>query len=244
MDWYHKFLRLAFRNPLDRDTIAICQISFEKINELYISNNLRNQTVSFKPDVKNKNPLQKQQKEWESLSEEKLSDVNIVIENLNIAQDFILGGIYWDFNNTLNLSLQISNRFSNKSFERLYMEMYDVVRHEIRHLYDDSRGKNISSPRQNKRVDMVENVRNASTFILSEAELVSYIDGMVLRAKKNHVPFSNLVVETVNKVFSIKAGDYKNNSIPMAISSQIQQIENHTIQAIIQKARSHYPNLQ
>jgi hypothetical protein len=67
---------------------------------------------------------------------------------------------------------------------------------------------------------------------------------MVLQAKKNHVPFSNLVVETVNKVFSIKAGDYKNNSIQLSISSQIQQIESYTIHAIIQKARSHYPNLQ
>jgi len=127
----------------------------------------------------------------------------------------------------------------------MYMNLFEVVRHEIRHLYDSNSGKNINTQRVERQVNLVNYAHSLSGKILSETESQAYIDGIVLKAKRDHQPFSRLVILSVSNFFASYLGNYKQNkALTKEDILQIQQIEGLVCQTLIQRAQQKYPKLQ
>lgn len=245
MNWYDKFIKLAFRNPLDMDAIAISGIILSTIKQARSANGLSYQTISFRP-----NNLQNQYRRWNSLSEGTVNIVDITIEVLRMDKSFEVSGNYQHGLRTLNIMLQVpnvANNFPDRLFRPLYMKLFEVVRHEIRHEYDNSQGRNTNLPSIERQIRLIDTARLVSERFLHEVESPAYIEGLLLRAKRERRPFTQLAAVVVSEFFYTYLGDYQhqpNRAITPEIRLRIQQIETSALQTLIQRARQRYPRLQ
>ena len=221
-------------------SIAITKDIFSRIRNLYKVNGLKTQAISFKPKI-----FLMPQTNYERWIKGNLENLNIyiMIQKVTMNDEFNLGAKTPGIDSS-NLELNVSNSFSERSFEKLYAELFEVARHEVRHFMNALKGKKIVAPPLVKYVKVMDNIKNATDFMLSKAELVSFVDGIVLRAKRWRLPIRQAISQTIEKIFYVRAGDYRKIRLSEEDLVEIERFRNIILDKILEKAQSIYPNLK
>lgn len=252
MNWYNRFIRFAFRNPIETDSIAIVQEIFKQLKQLYINQDrsLRTQTMQYKPSP-NLNGLSLDSRYLEIIegmpNQRGIEDRRAIREKLvfhiNIHQvatisEVQMGGL--TIENDIEININIPNNFSERFFENLYALLFETVRHEIKHYVDLLHGKTPQEFRQRHSLRTIDNIRDASNYMLSKTEHMPFINGILLRAKRSMVPFEQAAMQTIDKVFATFDNNYYKPTPPSDLQ-EIQRIRQDILAFIIRKASIIYP---
>ena len=242
MNWYHKFLKLAHRNPIEKDSIAITQEIFQKIKQSYLNRNntMESQTLQYKPapNLGNLNT--------ETLTDDQMAIRDKLVFNINIHKttninEVQVGGM--SFGNSIEIDINIPNNFSNQSFESLYSWLFETIRHEIKHFINYLHGKSFQRFPKERSLRTLENIQRASHYILSKTELMPFINGILLRAKRWRIPFEQATLQTIDKILRSFDENYSKQNPPISPNDlqEIQNIRQHILNTIIEKASAIYP---
>lgn len=252
MNWYNRFLRFANRNPIEMDAIAITKEIFQQLKQLYINqnNSLRTQTISYKPSPNlaglslDSKPLEVIQGMPNQRGIEDRRDIredltfNINIHQSSIISEVQTGGL--TIENDTEINVNIPDNFSEQFFEDLYASLFETVRHEIKHYIDLLHGKKLQKFPQNHYLRTLDNILDASNYMLSKTENMPFINGILLRAKRWTIPFEEAALQTIDRVFATFDNNcYRPN--PPGDLQEIQRIRQDILTAIIRKANTIYP---
>ena len=234
-------IKLAWRNPIEMDSIAITQEIFQKIKQTYDSNHtIGTQTLQYKPSPNLGNFSQ------ESLTDDQRTIREILVFNINIhtvdnINEAQIGGM--SYGNDIEININIPTSFSEQHFESLYSWLFESVRHEIKHYVNFLHGKKFQTTHRQKSVKTLENIQSASNYILSKTELMPFINGILVRAKRWRIPFEQAVLQSIDRVFTGFDENYnrQNPPIPPNDLQEIQNIRQNVLNALLEKARTIYP---
>ena len=256
-NWYHKFIKEAFRNPFSQDAILISKDLFEKTQALYLSGGLSNlRFFSYYPPI---NPAYKKDILVEQTPFLKINVSFEIADPLLFKQtngevSCIVCGLFieeqkydkdkFDREKKLycysNLTIGLPNNFSKDDVNDLYFRLLQAVRHEMNHLKEHLAGKTISTPSSVHYADVLVRAARARQKILGP-EINSYIEGIMGEAKRSRRKFRDIAKETVDLVF--RAEVYKNTIANKDNKAKTDKIINDIVDDLIRQAILKFPNL-
>lgn len=233
MNWYNKFIKISTRNELDIDSIKICQKLFSDFRLSQNSNALANKTLSYDFfDFLNEGELKKYNNAKVSINMS-----TEIYSGTSLAHDeFDIGGLTLDYGTIeqhVELSVKVTKNFKQNNYKDFYMLLFNIVRHELQHVYDNLRKKYDNKKINDTSSDLIERIARKSEEILSKKELESYIRGLMLRAKRERKSFVKITEEFVEISFY---GKKKELIMKYPIYSQLKPIEDKTISKIVEEA--------
>ena len=103
----------------------------------------------------------------------------------------------------LEVKFQVDPRDLPQKWEDIYMDLTDVVRHEIEHM--TQQGSNVISSKEMANDEILRNLINLkllpkSEYFKLEQEIDAMLQGMYLKAKKSKVPFKDVINDYFDKV--------------------------------------------
>ena len=103
----------------------------------------------------------------------------------------------------LEIKFQVDPRDLPQKWEDIYMDLTDVVRHEIEHM--TQQGTNVIASKEMADDEILRNLINLkllpkSDYFKLEQEVDAMLQGMYLKAKKSKVPFKDVINDYFDKV--------------------------------------------
>jgi hypothetical protein len=102
---------------------------------------------------------------------------------------------------TITMDLFFPRKFNVKDIEDIYPELIENFRHELEHVYQDSREE--SSP------DNLRTFKDFRDYYLSKSEIEAFTSGLKANAKSRKIPVSQVVSDKINNIID----DAKNAGI-------------------------------
>jgi hypothetical protein len=246
MNWYNKFLRLAYKNRFDTIAIDLCKDIFQDIRILYYSKNISHNVFRYRNQR-----LEEIITEILARRNKPSKPINIIvvarkIDGFRLRFDtFDMDGRTLDSedNYTIDVEIYIKSNFDMKNFLKIYNFLLNVIRHEIQHVMDAANGQDINTGAVLELPYFLREAELAAGHMVAPAEIVPCIRGIMLGAKKQHLPFSDALKRTIRENFYSNDPVHEEQLKSSNFADQFIQIENNTYNTIMDRARVIFPEL-
>ena len=127
------------------------------------------------------------------------------------------------FKPSIQMNINFSDKFPESSFDKMYYELFNAVKHELGH-YCQYNNDELEESVLEKSSDYIESCKNLRDNILSNAELVPYIKGLVFASKKSKKSFAKLLDENLNGLFFYNDDAFRDKKEKSSEWSEINEI--------------------
>lgn len=144
---------------------------------------------------------------------------------------------------SIHFNINLNKSFSALDFPKLYYNLYDAVRHELRHYwqyldpnYVLEDGSAIYSN------DLLTRYDDFRYHILSSQEIDPYISGLVFSAQKQRKPFSELLDQSLDELLFENKPSTKQDVISSVIGKEVVKIMLDIKNRVMSRAKQIYPD--
>jgi hypothetical protein len=146
---------------------------------------------------------------------------------------------------SIEVSIWLSDKFSQQHFNNLYKFLVGAIGHEIGHYYQYRyERENMEESVQEKPYGMLNRCIKIRGYILSRMDLIPYIKGLVIKHKKQNVSFEKVLDEDLNYLLFYNNSKYKMNVMRSQKWGEISEIISDIKNNVIEKAKQLYPHLR
>jgi hypothetical protein len=242
-----KIYRIAFRNPFDTAANKLAKQVQQYIIKMHKNGKLFQQDY-FTTDAKFRQegflfPIGVKLE----FDVNDMKNVSPVFINAQI-ETTMMGGRAYQAN--IAVMLSISKYFTEKDYNKLYMDLIEAIRHEFEHLKEAQEGT-ILSPEYNVSKLMagdrsaeafVQAFMERTKYISDKSEQMPFIRGMMLRAKKSGMQLKDIIRDYVHKqLFS--SLPMVELQIHMAYPQSVQK-ETEILNNFMKKIEETFPNTE
>ena len=148
------------------------------------------------------------------------------------------------FEPSISLDVLLYVGFSQNDFKILLDKVINAMCHEIEHYRDYEKKTFEEYDEAIIRINYLTQCQEMRSRILSNQEIVPYIRGLVLIAKRDKKPFPVIVDEDLDRVFFENDKDFRTKVIAANISAEVAEIILDIKTKVIAKALTIFPNLR
>lgn len=147
--------------------------------------------------------------------------------------------------------IELSHNISEASYNSIYMNLVEQIRHELQHMVDDD--KNIPMTTKSRQINVNKlqspdpsiSFPEYSEYVLGQMEQTAYIRGLMLQAKKTKTPIEMLLRDLLHQNLFRKAGGPKYEEELRKLYGDL--VVNHRFELILKtlmdQAKKIFPNL-
>lgn len=173
---------------------------------------------------------------------------NLAYENFDISA-------YFNFHRNdlfdpvIAITISFSKDFSESHFNKLYFVILNAIKHELKHYYQyknkiDSYENASEIDYQNNTSEILNDFLNVKKDTISEYEIEPFVTGLIIKSKKQRIPFETILEEDLNRIFFRNNPENKKFMMSLPEWNDINNIFLEIKNTTINKAKQLYPYLR
>lgn len=176
------------------------------------------------------------------------SEIQLHVVDYAVTQNYLVNAFYMNIYGSryINFKIGVTLDFGQQDFNRFYMDVVNVVRHELEHYFDDIEGRRKGDQGYNPEdvlnynLSIEDKFESTAKYLQSYSEQIPFIKGFVLQCKKTGVNFFDKIRLYVHEeLFS--DDKYNEDLIKSTIGyRKAEEIENRIVDMYMKKYNEIY----